>query len=386
MKSLVLRNGRVLTPEGSWVDVSVQITDGRIGTVGENIPAPADASVIDVQSKWIIPGLIDAHVHTCLSPDMGSDGNERWLLIGARNARTYLRAGVTTVRDVGAPAGLNIHLARAIDTGLIPGPRIIACGQHIAMTGGHLYWFGREADGEVEVRKAVREQLRAGAKVIKFMASGGAGNAADHEQQSELSEHEMAAGVAEARRAGVRTAAHAHTEEAICAALRAGVDTIEHATYLTDQVIDLLLEMDAAVIPTVAVYESIAANEELEDGFRQVGQRVSTARPPYFHEALQRGVRIGVGTDASVLFPAGQIVVEMEAMAALGMTNWYVLHAATSVNATLLGRERDLGSIEPGKLADLVVLHDNPLDSLTNLRNIHAVIKEGEVILPQECL
>jgi len=385
LKSIVLRNGRVLSPEGSWNTASVHITGGRISAVGDDVPAPANVSVIDMESRWIIPGLIDAHVHMCLSPDMGSDGNERWLLIGVRNARTYLRAGVTTVRDVGAPAGLSIHLARAIDTGLIPGPRIIACGQHIAMTGGHLYWFGREADGEAEVRKAVREQLRAGAKVIKFMASGGAGNADDHEQQSELSEREMAAGVAEARRAGVRTAAHAHTAEAISAALRAGVDTIEHATYLTDQVLDLLVDMDAAVIPTVAVYESIAVNEQLDEGYRRVGQRVTLARPPYFEAALKRGVVIGVGTDASVLFPAGQIVAEMESMAALGMTNWSVLHAATSVNASLLGLERDLGSIEPGKLADLVVLQENPLDSLNNLRNIHAVIKEGEVML-HECL
>lgn len=369
---------QVLTPTGTWHEASVLIDGERFAAVGASENAPEGAEVIDGTGKWLIPGLIDAHVHLCFSMDsLRAEGDSARLIKGVRNARINLEAGITTVRDVGAMRKLNIELANAIAAGVVPGPRVLASGEFIAMTGGHVHYWAREADGVDEVRKATREQLKAGAHLIKLMASGGAADANEDPDTPQLTETEMAVAVEEARRAGVKVAAHAHGERSMSAALRAGVDTLEHATFLTPRVVELLLEKGAAVIPTFAVYKQIADAAHLPAAQRENGRSVFERKGPAFAAAVKAGVRFGVGTDAGSYYPPGALAREMELMAAAGLANRDVLMAATKVNAELLGMESLIGTIETGKLADAVLLEADPLADLGALRRIARVIKGG---------
>lgn len=383
MQRTIIAGAQVLTPGGQWTRASLLIEGERIAGLAANVPDLGGAHVIDARSKWVIPGLIDAHVHLCFSLDSARDeGYEQRLIKGVRNARLNLLAGITTVRDVGAMKRLNLELAQAIDSDVVPGPRVLACGEFIAMTGGHVHYWAREADGPDEVRKAAREQLKAGARLIKVMASGGAADAHEDPDTPQYTESEMAAAVAEARRAGVKVAAHAHGERSMSAALRAGVDTLEHATFLTQPVIDLLLEKRAAIVPTFAVYKRIADAGHLARPQRDNARRVFEAKGPAFIAAVRQGVRYGVGTDAGSYYPPGDLVSEMELMVAAGLSNREVLLAATAVNAELLGLERDIGTLEVGKIADAVILDADPLAGLSALRRVHLVIRGGRAFDP----
>jgi imidazolonepropionase-like amidohydrolase len=261
MKHL-LRNGRVFDGVGKTTENGWVLIDGeRIAMVGSasEMPKPLDSSwkVTDLEGKTLIPGLIDGHVHICFdaSPDAGkmvSGDNEASLaLIAAQNAAKTLAAGFTTVRDLGGKNFVNLSLRDAINAGRIPGPQILSAGHNICMTGGHGWQFGREADGPDEVRRAVREQLRAGADLIKFMCTGGTMTKTGKPGQTQFTEEELRAGIEEAHKAGVRTATHAKGIEGTKYAVAAGIDTVEHGAMLDDELIEWLLDREIYVVPTL---------------------------------------------------------------------------------------------------------------------------------------
>ena len=214
--------------------------------------------VIDLEGRSIAPGIIDCHVHLCLDGSADPCDPCRMILSAvmtlktARNAQLTLLAGVTTVRDMGAMNGVTLPIRNAVAEGIVPGPRILSSGRCICMTGGHGWPFGREADGEDEVRKAVREQIKAGVDVIKLMATGGVMTPGVDPGAAQFTYEELKAGVEEAHKAGRRTASHAQGNQGVKNALRAGIDSIEHGVFLDDEAIQLFLDRKTALIPTIS--------------------------------------------------------------------------------------------------------------------------------------
>ncbi|MGB4135129.1 MAG: amidohydrolase family protein, partial [Microbacterium sp.] len=299
----VVLNAKVVADGGANV-ATVIVRGGRIVRVeaadadGLDI-APGDA-VVDARGGWLIPGLIDLHVHLCYGHLGGPSATSHEAMASGRlNARTTLMSGVTTVRDVGAFQQLNLALAEEIRRGGTPGPRVIASGDFLSTVDGHCSYWARTVDGPESVRQAVREQLAAGAEAIKVMASAGVADSHEDPTVAQLDLAELTAAVEEAAKAGRRVAAHAHPEQAIRDAVRAGCATIEHGTYLTDEAVDEMIRRDVAVVPTLAVYERLAAGTDGDvKDTRAQAAAIWDEKIPRLRRAIARGVRVGVGTDS----------------------------------------------------------------------------------------
>ena len=358
------------------------------------IHAPANARVLDCSGRFLLPGLIDCHVHLTSSGDpneLNASASEAlpvraWRAAGY--ARKTLAAGVTTVRDLGAAERLNIHLAKAIDDGLIEGPRVLAAGLGVTMTGGHGHGFiAREADGADEVRKAVREQLRAGARTIKLFASGGVMTPGVDPRSPSLTEDEMRAGVEEAHKAFRVVAAHAQATEGIKNAVRAGVDSIEHGVWIDEEAIELMLERGTTVVPTLTAPYLIATGG------------LAAGIPPYMvdkaHQVLEdhiasykrvlaAGVKVAMGTDQGTpLSRPGENAQEILRMAEHGLSASAAVLAATKWAAQLLQIDGECGDLRPGLAADVLVLTHDPLTDLSVLtkdESIAAGVKGGTVV------
>lgn len=381
-KPVVLTGARVLDSSGGWKSTDVTIQDDLIVDVG---PGNPDMAQIVLDGKHLVPGLIDAHAHLgyVASLDHRDSTYERKLLTAHTNAMQHLKAGVTTVRDLGGPQTLNIELRNVIAERVLPGPDILSSGTFLAMTGGHIWHDGFEADGPVEVRRAVRQQFKAGADFVKLMATGGAARPQESVTRPEFTDEELAAGGDEASRANSYMAVHAHSAEAMLSALRAGAQTIEHGTFLTPEVVTELIERRAWVIPTFTVYERIAANTELSAAQRENAAIVCRAKEAAFMDAVELGLPYGVGTDAGGYLEHGALVEEMVAMRSVGLSDVDVLLAATKGNADAL-RLGDRGVIEPGKKASLVIVGDDPVQDVAALRKIEAVVHGGTWWNPKE--
>jgi imidazolonepropionase-like amidohydrolase len=386
MSTLVIRGASIFTGTGDLVPSgTVVIEDGRIRAVGQRAEEPRDAEVIDGSGQFLMAGLIDAHSHLAL-PDVPErpEPHPDTPFLSARAAAEKLASGVTTVRDVGGNNHVDLALRRAIDRGDVAGPRMLAAGRPIAATGGHIHYWAREADGPDEVRKAVREQIRAGADLIKLMLSGGSANVGEQPDRMQLQPDEIQAAVLEAREAGRRVAAHAHPARAIRAAAEAGVVSIEHGALLEDEAIEALVRCGTYLVPTQAVYQRIADNV---DGWPEEKARISWAimdrKVPTLRRAIQAGVKIGVGTDSGRHFPAGAIADEMLQLAIAGLSPEQVLLAATRGNAELLGLQDEIGTVEVGKRADLVLLGGDPLADLSHLKDVRLVVRDGRPLDPQ---
>ncbi len=265
----------------------------------------------------------------------------------------------------------------------MPGPRVLAAGKAIASTGGHVHYWAREADGADEIRKAVREQVRAGADVIKVMVSGGAANVGERPDAMQLQPDELRAAAVEAREAGRKLAAHAHPSRAIRAAVEAGAASIEHGMGLDDAAVEAILAHDAWVVPTQAVYQRIADNvDNWPQQKSEIAKHILEHKIPNLARAMAAGVKIGVGTDPGRHLPHGEIAGEMLALRDLGMTPEQVLLAATRGNADVLGLSDEIGTIAVGKRADLVLLRGNPLEDLGRARDVQAVVAGGHLWRP----
>ena len=368
---------------------AVVVEDGRIAAVVAAPEAPA-GTTLRLDGLTLLPGLINMHIHLCFGGEadpaaaMLREPSPLTVIKAVLRARQTLEAGVTTVRDLGGRDYAEISVRDAIAAGLIPGPRVLAAGRGVCMTGGHgWHLIGREADGPDEARKAVREQLKAGADVIKLFATGGVMTPGVEPGAAQLTLDEIRAAIEEARKAGRRTAAHAMGSEGIANCLEGGITTIEHGVYLTDALCERMARDGVALVPTLIAPYAIAAGG-LAAGIPEYAVRKSNAvRDQHlegFRLAVRHGVPIAAGTDAGTpLNPHGSLVPELELMVKGGMGAGAVVHAATAAAARALGLEHETGRIAPGLAADLVAVAGNPAERIQALDEVRLVMTQGRI-------
>ena len=377
----------------------LHIEDERIVAVGtaETISIPADARVIDLGNATIMPGFLDAHVHLTSDARVhGYRGLQRSVprnaITGVRNAKRTLMAGFTSVRNLGAPGYSAIALRDAINDGDIPGPRILAAGHSLGVTGGHCdnnllpseYGAkrGGVADGPWEVRKKVRENIKYGADLIKFCATGGVLSKGTAVGNQQYTLEEMTAIVEEAHLRKRKVAAHAHGTGGIKSAIIAGVDSIEHASFLDAEAIRLAKKHGTFLSIDIYNTEYILSEGEaagiLPESLakeRVVGGRQRQS----FTMAVKAGAKVVLGSDAGV-YPHGMNGHQFSRMVRFGMTPMQAIKAATSLNAELFGTEADVGAIEAGRYADIVAVEGDPLADISILAVVAFVMKGGEVV------
>jgi imidazolonepropionase-like amidohydrolase len=405
---LLLHAGRLVDGTGGAArqDVAVLVRNGRIEQVAawKGFHAPEGARTVDLTSATLVPGFIDCHVHLTMEvtrgweiePVKGTAADAA--LFGAVSALKTLRAGFTTVRNLGDRDGESVALRNALDRGLFPGPRIVTARRMLSITGGHGDWNNgfrpdltlaglrpEEAgicDSPEACVAAVRNQVKYGADVIKISATGGVLSAGDEIGARQFSDEELAAIVGEAHRLGRKVAAHAHGSAGIKAAVKAGVDSIEHGSILDDEAIRLMKEHGTFLVPTLMAGETVEAAAKsggLPDFAVQKALIVRPKMVDSFHRAVAAGVKIAFGTDSAVS-PHGKNAHEFELMVQGGMTPGAALAAGTRVAAELLGREGDIGTIAPGKIADLVAVPGDPLQDVSVLTRPMAVFQAGREV------
>ncbi|MGC2130022.1 MAG: amidohydrolase family protein [Candidatus Aquilonibacter sp.] len=353
------------------------------------IRSAAEGAAPDASAACITPGMVNAHVHVIGSGEPNTMSavalmNQNQMMLAAvANAAKSLRAGVTTVRDLGSPHGIAAALRDAIDAGSIPGPRMRAAGHALCMTGGHGWWVGRTVDSPWDARKAVREELRDGADCIKVIATGGVLTKGAVPGNAQLLPDELESAISEAHRHGLRVAAHAIGAEGIKNALRAGVDSIEHGHMLDDETLELLKTLDVYVVPTLSAPTCIL--EHIQDGGQpafvvEKATSVSEAMLRNIRRAFEAGIKIAGGSDAGTPFNLHEnYSQEIELMhRLLGMTPQQALHAATNVASDLIGLHR--GMLAPGEPADLLLLRRDISEYIRSLREPELVVKAGATI------
>jgi imidazolonepropionase-like amidohydrolase len=375
-------------------DAWVQVEGDRIAAVSSNEPSVSgdDVTRIDAPTATLLPGLIDCHVHFALSggPNWLGEVEQSYALAcwrAAEFARATLRAGFTSVRCLGGRDGMDTALRDAQRSGVVEGPRIVTANLAICMTGGHGAWIGREADGPDDVRKAVREQLRAGANCIKLIATGGVMTPGVDIGSQQLTLEEMQAGVEEAHKAGRNVASHAHGSDGVRAAVLAGVDSIEHGSYLTDDIIQLMKERGTRLSMTLSSAAGFGDAPEgaVADWAREKAARVAEAMADSFRRAYQAGVPLVLGTDAGTPYNFhGANARELLLMVENGASPLDALQAATLNGAELLQMADQVGSVEVGKMADLVLCEGDAIADVTRLarpENIGLVLQAGRVVV-----
>ncbi len=390
-------NNKVLSAPLVIVENNIIQFVGKQGTQA----IPSDATVLDLTGHTLLPGLMDMHVH--LTSDANLHGYRRLkvstprsAITGVKNAQSTLMAGFTTVRNVGAPGYADVALRDAINEGDVLGPRMYVSGPAIGVTGGHcdnnLLPFAYNAqsegiaDGPWAVRTKVRQNIKYGADVIKFCATGGVLSKGTKVGAQQFSFEEMQALVTEAHLRGLTVAAHAHGTSGIKDAIRAGVDSIEHASFLDDETIALAKKMGTYLSMDIYVTEYILGEGEkagiLEESLakeRTVGKR----QRDNFTKAFNAGVKMVFGSDAGV-YPHGDNARQLSRMVRFGMSPMQAIQSATIHPATLLGKDQLIGSISNGKLADIIAVKGDVMQDLSLLENIQVVIKDGVIVKHQQ--
>jgi imidazolonepropionase-like amidohydrolase len=389
---LDVKSGKVLD------DQMLVIEDGKIVSAGPaaDAKATADAIHIELPNATILPGLIDAHTHLTMNPQFGYEtlaiSVPREALIGAKNARMTLLAGFTTVRNVGAGNFTDVALRDAINAGDVPGPRMLVSGPPLSITGGHcdnnmlpFEYHATEdgvADGVAAVQHKVRENIKYGADLIKVCATGGVLSLGDNPQHSQYTLEEMKAIVADAHRLGRKVAAHAHGAEGIRWAAEAGVDSIEHGSYIDDPAIAVMKEHGTYLVPTLYLGDWMIDNAgltRLPAPLLAKAQAVIPAARKNIAHAFASGVKVAFGTDAAV-YPHGMNAHEFGVMVRLGLTPLQAIQSATLNGADLLGWSGKVGTLEPGAWADIIAVDGDPLKDVTTLERVKFVMKGGEVV------
>jgi imidazolonepropionase-like amidohydrolase len=400
----VLRAARMFDGMGERVvaNAVVVVEGSKIKAVGAGAAIPSGAKVIDLGDATILPGFIDSHTH------ITGEASDSWLadfyqglrrtapeqtLFGTLYARRTLEAGFTTIRNVGAERDEDIGLRNGIAKGLVPGPRILASRYALGSTGGHcdvtgfpVGTFGEEPGPERGMlhgpdlaRQAVRLQVKYGADVIKMCASGGVLSLTDDVSAPQMTDEELAAVMDEAHRLGRKTAAHSHGDLAARAAVRAGVDSIEHGSFLSDETLALMKEKGTYLIPTLMAGEWTGGKiEKFPPEIAVKAKAAHDAQLDMFRRAVKSGVRIAFGTDSGVS-PHGRNAEEFGLLVARGMTPAAALRSAGPVAAELLGLSKEIGTIEAGKEADLVAVPGHPLQDIRVTEKVFFVMKGGTV-------
>ncbi len=389
---LEVRSGKTLT------DQILVIENGKIISSGPAADAkvPSDAMRIELPNATVLPGMIDAHTHLTMDPKFGYEtlaiSVPREALIGAKNARATLLAGFTTVRNVGASGFSDVALRDAINAGDVPGPRMLVSGPALGITGGHCdnnmlpseyHAVGDGvADGIAAVQHKVRENIKYGADIIKVCATGGVLSLGDNPQHAQYTLEEMKAIVADAHRLGRKVAAHAHGAEGIRWAAEAGVDSIEHGSYIDDPAIAAMKEHGTYLVPTLYLGDWMIDNAgltRLPAPLLAKAQEVLPAARKNIAHAFASGVKVALGTDAAV-YPHGMNAHEFAVMVKMGLTPLQSIQAGTINAADLLGWAGKVGTLEPGAWADIVAVDGDPLKDVTTLERVKFVMKEGDVV------
>jgi len=359
---------------------------GKVSDLSEN----SNFKTIDLSGKFVMPGLINSHVHITMEPVgnsfaiIDSESDAMTSLRGVKNLKKTLELGTTYFRDLGGPVGIDLDLRNAVNKKFIEGPEFLAAGKVICMTGGHGWMTGREADGPVETRKAAREQLKAGADVIKVMATGGVMTEGVEPGSPQFTIEEMASAIEEAHKAGKKTATHAQGTTGIKNAIKAGIDSIEHGFYLDDEIFEMMKEKGVFLVATLVAPYFIVENGK--DGtIPEYAVKKATdameAHQESFKKAYKAGVKIAMGTDSGTPYNHhGSAPHEIKLMIECGMNPMDALVASTKGSAECLGITDKYGTIEKNKFADFLVLDSNPLDNIDTLFNINSVYKLGKKV------
>ena len=385
-------NGRVLE------DQLIVVEDKRIRDVGpaSRVDIAASAKVIDLSAYTVMPGFVDTHTHVTSDPtisyyDSYNVSTGREAVFGVMNARRTLLAGFTTIRNVGAGGFSDVAVRDGIERGDVMGPRIFASGPALGITGGHCdennlapeYNYSEEgvADGVDAVRKMVRRNIKYGADLIKYCGTGGVFSKGDSPGAPQYTFDEAKAIVDEAHSHGRTVAVHAHGAEGIKIAIRAGADSIEHASLVDDQGIRMAAR--AGTVFSMDIYNTDYTQAEgkkngVPEENLQKDRDIGDIQRENFRKALQAGVKMSFGTDAGV-YPNGDNAKQFAVMARYGMTPMQAIVAATETGAVLLKREKDFGAIEAGRFADIIAVKGDPLADVTVLERVHFVMKEGRV-------
>jgi imidazolonepropionase-like amidohydrolase len=398
VKTVVIRAGHVLDVKTgkTLTSQTIVIQGDKIASVGAAAQVPAGATVIELPNATVLPGLIDAHTHITFTPNFGYSrlaiSVPREALTGARNAKVTLEAGFTTIRNVGASGYADVALRDAVNAGDVPGPRMLVSGPALSITGGHcdnnLLPFdyhatnGGVADGVEAVQHKTREIIKYGADLIKVCATGGVLSKGDNPQHSQYTLDEMKAIVTDAHRLGRKVAAHAHGAQGIRWASMAGVDSIEHGSYIDDAAIAEMKKNGTYLVPTLYLMDWFFENAEkigTPPDLIAKGREVMPAARKNVARAFAAGVKVGFGTDAAV-YPHGLNAHEFAVMVKLGLTPLQAIQSATINDADLLGWSDRVGTIEPGKWADIIAVDGDPLVDVTTLERVKFVMKSGEVI------
>jgi imidazolonepropionase-like amidohydrolase len=384
----------------------VVVTDGKIVAAGTSAAIPAGSEMIDLGDATLLPGFIDAHTHLTMmyNEDYKQERLDRLektiaerALDASVNARVTLLAGVTTVRDVGSSDYLDVGLRNAIRNGKVPGPRMLVTVHALSATGGHCDFsqgyreglFGHESgplegvvNGADQARYAVRLDHKYGADMIKVCATGGVLSPTDDVDTPQLTQEELNAIVDEAHALRRKTAAHAHGAEGAKRAIRAGIDSIEHGTFLDDEALDMMKQRGTFLVPTLMAVQGL--QEKIDKGTYIPAAILAKAKAAIasirqtFQRALAKGVKIGLGTDAAV-YPHGRNVEEFHQMTDLGMKPIDALKAGTSMDAELLGLADKIGTLEAGKIADVVAVPGDPVQNIRQTEHVFFVMKEGVI-------
>jgi imidazolonepropionase-like amidohydrolase len=392
----VIHAGHMLNVKtGRMIDnATVVVQGGKILSIGPLTGSPAAVREINLPSATLLPGLIDAHTHITFDPTFGYQelgiSIPKQALIGAKNAKITLEAGFTTVRNVGAGGYADIALRDAINEGMVPGPRMMVSGPALSITGGHCdqnllpyEWHAQSdgaADGVENVQHKVREIIKYGADVIKICATGGVLSKGDDPRASQYTLEEMKAIVADAHRLGRKVAAHAHGAQGIAWAAEAGVDSIEHGSYIDDAGIKIMKERGTYLVPTLYLGDWMTENAVRIGLPEMYAGKMRTVVPmarQNVKRAFDAGVKVAFGTDAAV-YPHGLNAHEFAVYVKLGMTPLQAIQTATVNAADLLGWDK-IGSLEPGTFADIIAVNGDPTKDVTLLQDPVFVMKGGVV-------
>jgi len=388
---VILRAPRLLDGTGAppVPDAALLVEGGRIAYAGPAAGLPEGAGqvpALDFPGATLLPGLVDAHVHLVASggPDLAADvprSEAERTLAAVVNARRQLEAGVTLVRDLGAPGAEAVLVGRAVEAGTIAGPRVVASGPAVTMTGGHISYLGRVTDGVDAMRAAVRANLALGARCIKVVATGGVLTMGVDPREPAYTQAELDALVDEAHRLGLTVAAHAIGEGGVVAALTAGVDSIEHGMFLDDASIELFGSTGARYTPTFSAPHGILGGPSVPGWIKDRARPASDAQVASFQAAVRAGVRVVAGTDAGTPDnPHGGVAREVAFMVEAGLDTLTAVLAATGEAADLLGVP-DRGVLRPGAAADVLVASGDVAADITGLQRPVAVFQDGRRVV-----